>query len=89
MTQFKILGIGSTKDKLLKANLLEAITRLEIVATVLEITKIDEILSHKVDAIPALYIGEKIIYQGQVPSAEELTKQFKKKEFIHFFSTSL
>lgn len=70
--QIKLLGIGSAKDRALKANLMAALELLELEADVLEISNVEEILSYVISGIPALLVGDKVIFQKNVPSVEEL-----------------
>lgn len=70
--QIKLLGIGSAKDRALKANLLAALDVLELEVEFLEITNVNEILSYGISGIPALLLDDKIIFQKIVPSVEEL-----------------
>lgn len=70
--QIKLLGIGSAKDRALKANLLAALDVLEADVELLEVSNVNEILSYGISGIPALLLDDKIIFQKIVPSVEEL-----------------
>lgn len=70
--QIKLLGIGSAKDRALKANLLAALEVLELDVELLEVSNVNEILSYGISGIPALLLDDKIIFQKIVPSVEEL-----------------
>lgn len=70
--QIKLLGIGSAKDRALKANLLAALDVLEVDVELLEVSNVNEILSYGISGIPALLLDDKIIFQKIVPSVEEL-----------------
>ncbi|MDX2069573.1 MAG: thioredoxin family protein [Haliscomenobacter sp.] len=70
--QIKLLGIGSAKDRALKANLLATLEALDLEVELLEITNVNEILSYGISGIPAILLDDKIIFQKIVPSVEEL-----------------
>lgn len=83
--QIKLLGIGSAKDRALKANLLAALEALDLEVALLEISDVNEILSYGISGIPALLLDDKIIFQKIVPSVEELCTVLK--ELLHYRET--
>lgn len=83
--QIKLLGIGSAKDRALKANLLAALEALDLDVALLEITNVNEILSYGISGIPALLLDDKIIFQKIVPSVEELCTVLN--ELLHYRET--
>lgn len=70
--QIKLLGIGSAKDRALRANLVAALELLEVEVDLLEISNVEEILGYGIAGIPALLLSDKVIFQKNVPSVEEL-----------------
>lgn len=83
--QIKLLGIGSAKDRALKANLLAALEALDLDVALLEISNVNEILSYGISGIPALLLDDKIIFQKIVPSVEELCTVLN--ELLHYRET--
>jgi hypothetical protein len=84
--QIKLLGIGSAKDRALKANLLAALGVLQADVELLEVSNVNEILSYGISGIPALLLDDKIIFQKIVPSVEELCTVLS--ELLHYRETS-
>lgn len=67
-----LLGIGSAKDRALKANLLAALNQLQLEIPVEEVSDLDLLLSYGIAGIPALIIDDKVVFQKVVPSTEDL-----------------
>ena len=73
MMTIKLLGLGNTRHRRLRANLSAALKELTIKAEILQITDIEDILSYKVAGIPALVINEHtLVAKEKVPSIEEI-----------------
>jgi len=70
--QITLLGIGSAKDRALKANLMSVLEAADLDVDVREVSDISQILNYGVSGIPALLLDEKVIFQKIVPSVEEL-----------------
>jgi hypothetical protein len=71
-----LLGIGSVKDRALKANLTAALESMELDATVLEVSDVSQILKYGISGIPAILLDGKVIFQKIVPTVEELCTAF-------------
>lgn len=68
----ELLGIGSSKDLRLRANLLEAARSVKLNLTIKDINSIDKFLKYDISGIPALVKDGQIIFQKIVPTVEEL-----------------
>lgn len=73
-TEYKLalLGIGSAKDRELKANLMEALRQLGMDIPVQEIRDIDRLLAYGITGIPALIFNGRVVVQKVVPSVDDL-----------------
>lgn len=71
-TKLELLGIGSSKDRLLKANLLQALHELRLDIPVSEVKSIDQLMKYDVTGIPALVVNGKVVFQKVVPKVEDL-----------------
>lgn len=76
--QIKLLGVGSVRDRALKANLLAALESLKAEVDVQEIRNVKEFLNYGITGIPALLVGDKVVSQNIVPSVEELSEILSK-----------
>lgn len=70
--KIELLGIGSIKNRQLKANLEQALSELDIPAPILEVSEIQKLLKYDVVGIPALVVDDKVIFQKVVPEVEDL-----------------
>ena len=70
--RLELLGIGSAKNRALKANLLEALNQLDIEVVIEEVQHIDELLKYDISGIPALVVNGRVVFQRIVPSVEDL-----------------
>ncbi len=71
-TKIELLGIGSSKDRLLKANLLQALEELGLDLPIIEVKSIDRLMKYDVTGIPALLVNGKVVFQKVVPNVEDL-----------------
>jgi hypothetical protein len=71
-TKLELLGIGSSKDRLLKANLLQALDELGLDHPIHEVKSIDKLMKYDITGIPALIINGKVVFQKIVPKVEDL-----------------
>jgi nucleotide-binding universal stress UspA family protein len=71
-TRLELLGIGSSKDRLLKANLLQALQELRLDIPIHEVKNIDQLMKYDVTGIPALVVNGKVVFQKVVPKVEDL-----------------
>jgi len=78
MRKIQILGIGCRKTQALKANLLDALEYLCIDGVIEEVTGVDEIVRYRISSIPALLIDGQVVFQGTVPSVEDILKSLEK-----------
>lgn len=70
--KLELLGIGASKDRQFKANLLEALWQIGMDIPVDEIREIDRLLESGVAGIPALLVDGRVVFQKVVPSVEDL-----------------
>lgn len=71
-TKLELLGIGSSKDRLLKANLLQALQELRLDIPISEVKNIDQLMKYDITGIPALVVNGKVVFQKVVPKVEDL-----------------
>ncbi len=71
-TKLELLGIGSSKDRLLKANLLQALEELGLDLPIIEVKSIDKLMKYDITGIPALLVNGKVVFQKVVPKVEDL-----------------
>jgi len=81
--EIKLLGIGSSKDKVLKSNLLEAMGRLGVALTIIEVRELEELLRYDISSIPALVIDNEVVCEKRIPSAGELVQYIRRFIFDH------
>ena len=79
MLEIRILGIEhSRENEALKNNLLEALSQFPKGEFLIqEVKDIDEIIQEDIQGIPALFIGEQLIFQKKVPSVDEITNAIR------------
>lgn len=70
--QLELLGIGSAKNRALRANLEEALRQLELEAPIQEVSSIEQLLQYDISGIPALVVNGKVVFQRVVPSVEDI-----------------
>ena len=70
--QLELLGIGSAKDRSLKANLKKALTDLGLNIPINEVKDIDKLMKYDVSGIPALIVNGKVVFQKIVPEVEDI-----------------
>ena len=70
--KLELLGIGSLKNRQLKANLEEAIKSLSMDVQVEEISDINRLLQFDISGIPALVVNGRVVSQKVVPDVEDL-----------------
>ncbi len=71
-TEIELLGIGSSKDRLLKANLVNALEELKLDLPIHEVKDIDKLMKYDITGIPALVINGHVVFQKVVPKVEDL-----------------
>lgn len=78
MNKLQILGIGCKKHKALEANLKAALQYLSLDLPIEQVTGVDEIVDYHISSIPALLVDGTPVFQGIVPSVEEIKCQLEK-----------
>lgn len=71
--KLELLGIGSAKDRKMRAHLEEALRRIGYDIPIQEVRAIKDLMRYDISGIPALAINNQIIFQKEVPQIEELT----------------
>ena len=74
----KILGPGCANCKRLVANTVEALKQLKLDISVIKVEDYAEIAKYSIMSTPALVIDEKVLFNGKVPSVNELAEMIKK-----------
>lgn len=77
LPRLKLLGVGSSETRILKANVKEALHQLSLDIIVDDVERIEQLMEYDISGIPALAYGDKILFQKIVPSVEELKVIFK------------
>ena len=70
--KIELLGIGSVKNRALKANLEKALAELGVSFPVEEVKEVQQLLKYDIVGIPALVVDGKVIFQKVVPEVEDL-----------------
>ncbi len=70
--RLELLGIGASKDRELKINLLEALRQLSKDIPVEEVREIDRLLAYGISGIPALIVDGRVVFQKVVPTVDDL-----------------
>ena len=70
----KVLGSGCANCKKLEANVKEALSNLNLEATVEKVEDFKAIMAYGVMQTPALVVDDVVKFYGRVPSAKELEK---------------
>lgn len=81
--KIKLLGIGSSKDKELKNNLLDAIARLGLELEIVEVRELEDLLRYDISSIPAIVINDEVICEKVIPSSAELVQSIRRVIFDH------
>ncbi|MFA6542257.1 MAG: thioredoxin family protein [Bacteroidota bacterium] len=68
----KVLGSGCMNCKTLEQRAVEAMKKLNIIATVEKVTDVQQIASYGVMRTPGLVVNNKVLSQGRVPTVEQL-----------------
>jgi small redox-active disulfide protein 2 len=76
--EIKVLGTGCASCKNLEKAALEAVSELNIAASVVKEEDIMNIMSYGVMRTPGLVINEKVVLSGRVPSKSELKEIIEK-----------
>ncbi len=71
-TRLELLGIGSAKNRALKANLEEALRQLDLDIPIEEVRDIHSLMRYDISGIPALALNGKVIFQRIVPEVEDI-----------------
>lgn len=75
MLPIKLIGIDHSRGlETLRTNLMVALESLGLNARISEITDVDEIISLDIYGIPALMLDEKVLFQKEVPTSEDICK---------------
>lgn len=78
--EIKILGTGCPKCKQLEQLVNEAVTNLNIPATVTKVDDINKIMAYGVLRTPGLVINEKVVLSGRVPSLNEIKNMIEQQK---------
>jgi small redox-active disulfide protein 2 len=78
MNKIQILGIGCKKHRALEANLKAALQYLSLSLSIEQVTGVDEIVDYHISSIPALLVDGTPVFQGVVPTVEEIKCQLEK-----------
>jgi len=70
----KVLGSGCANCKKLESNVKEALSNLNLEATVEKVEDFKAIMAYGVLQTPALVVDDVVKFYGRVPSAKELEK---------------
>lgn len=71
--KLELLGIGSAKDRKMRALLEEALRRIGYDIPIQEVRAIKDLMRYDISGIPALTINNQVIFQKEIPRIEELT----------------
>lgn len=70
--KLELLGIGSAKDRQMKAHLEEALRRIGYDIPILEVRAIKDLMRYDISGIPALAINNQIVFEREVPQVEDI-----------------
>lgn len=69
----RILGVSeSARMLLLKERVEEALRHLSLGTSIEEVTEIDQLMEYGIIGIPALVVGQRILFQQEVPEVDVL-----------------
>jgi small redox-active disulfide protein 2 len=77
--EIKILGTGCANCKNLEKAAREAVTELNLDASVIKEEDIVKIMSYGIMRTPAMVVDEKVLFYGRVPSVKEIKEILIKK----------
>jgi len=75
--EIRILGTGCPKCKRLEQLAREAVEEAGVEATILHVTKMDEIMAYPIMSTPGLVINEELKSSGRLPRKEEIVTWIK------------
>ncbi|MFO7843125.1 MAG: thioredoxin family protein [Bacteroidales bacterium] len=78
--EIKVLGTGCPKCKKLEQITRDVVTEMNVDATISKVEDITKIMEYGVMLTPALVINEKVVFSGQLPSANEIKEQITKNQ---------
>lgn len=70
--EIKVLGTGCPKCHALEKTTLEALSGMEIDASVTKVEDIEKIMGYGIMRTPGLVINEKVVVSGRLPSKDEI-----------------
>ncbi len=70
--KIEVLGTGCPKCMSVEQNVKKALAELAVPADVEKVTDIQQIIQRGVMSTPALVIDGKVVFQGKIPSVEQL-----------------
>lgn len=77
--EIKVLGMGCPKCFELERRVKNALERLKLEASVEKVSDLKQIMSFGVFSTPALVIDGKVVFQGQLPSVDDIIKWLEKR----------
>lgn len=77
--EIKVLGMGCPKCFELERRVKNALERLKLEASVEKVSDLKQIMSYGVFSTPALVIDGKVVFQGQLPSVDDIIKWLEKR----------
>ncbi len=78
MVKIEVLGTECAKCKVLANNVDRAVQELGIQAEVVKVSSIEEIMSHGVMMVPALYVDGEARAVGRAPGVEEIKRLLRR-----------
>lgn len=78
--EIKVLGTGCPKCKKLEQITRDVVTEMNVDATISKVEDITKIMEYGVMLTPAMVINEKVVFSGQLPSANEIKEQITKNQ---------
>ncbi len=77
--EIKVLGMGCPKCFELERRVKNALERLKLEASLDKVSDLKQIMSFGVFSTPALVIDGKVVFQGQLPSVDDIIKWLEKR----------
>lgn len=75
MLPIKLVGIDHSRGlTALRTNLLSALDCVGVKARITEVTDVDEIIGLNIYGIPALLVGDEVVFQKEVPTQEAICR---------------
>ncbi len=78
--EIQVLGMGCPKCKRLEQLVREAVEELGVEATILHVTKMDEIMAYPIMSTPGLVINGQLKSSGRLPRKEEIVHWIKEAQ---------